>query len=122
MIDMGIFDKESTPKAENTSGLKWDSIENKEWEAAHMEVHAAMVDHVDQGVGKILNKLKAIGELDNTVIFFMSDNGASPERVIKAGYDRPAYTRDSTRIYYVNDGYARPGGETTMAGLGKGFV
>jgi len=122
MIDMGIFDKESTPKAENTSGLKWDSIENKEWEAAHMEVHAAMVDHVDQGVGKILNKLKAIGELDNTVIFFMSDNGASPERVIKAGYDRPAYTRDSTRIYYVNDGYARPGGETTMAGLGKGWA
>ena len=47
-----------------------------------MEIYAAMVDSVDQNVGKVLDHLKATGEYENTIIIFMSDNGAEgiPQR------------------------------------------
>lgn len=44
--------------------------------ARKMEVYAAMVDRIDQNIGQVLDKLEATGELDNTFILFMSDNGA----------------------------------------------
>ena len=40
-----------------------------------MEVYAAMVDRMDQGVGKIVAELKRTGQLDNTLILFLQDNG-----------------------------------------------
>ena len=48
-----------------------------------------MVDRVDQGVGNIVAKLKALGIYDNTIIMVLSDNGASPERGYPPGFDRP---------------------------------
>jgi len=47
--------------------------------ARRMATFAAMVEHVDQGIGRILTDLKEHGELDNTLILFMSDNGACYE-------------------------------------------
>lgn len=47
--------------------------------ARYMEVYAAMVDSVDQSVGKLMDALEELGEADNTIVMFMSDNGASRE-------------------------------------------
>ena len=50
-----------------------------------MSVFAAMVDRVDQNIGRLVDDLKANGELDNTLILFCSDNGACPfERTRRA--------------------------------------
>ena len=57
----------------------WDTVANKKWEARCMEVYAAMVDCMDQGIGKIVAELKRRGELDNTLIFFLQDNGGCAE-------------------------------------------
>ena len=46
-----------------------------------MQVYAAMVDRVDQGIGRILEKLRELGVLENTLILFASDNGASHQSV-----------------------------------------
>ena len=58
--------------------VDWDSM--PETQRAHsartMEIYAAMVDSIDQNVGKVLEHLKSTGEYDNTIIIFMSDNGA----------------------------------------------
>jgi arylsulfatase len=56
----------------------WDelSAEDKASSARTMEVYAAMVDRVDQNVGKVVDHLKRTGQFDNTVIVFLSDNGA----------------------------------------------
>lgn len=54
----------------------WESVEDKEQEAREMEVYAAMVDCMDQNIGKLLATLEAEGIEDNTAIFFLSDNGA----------------------------------------------
>ena len=58
---------------------EWWSVENKAWEAACMEVYAAMIDNMDQGIGRIVKELKANGQLDNTLILFVQDNGGCAE-------------------------------------------
>ncbi|MCA9240056.1 MAG: sulfatase-like hydrolase/transferase [Planctomycetales bacterium] len=54
-----------------------------------MEVYAAMVDVVDQQVGRLVSDLKANGEFDNTLILFMTDNGANPEGDVYGLGDNP---------------------------------
>jgi arylsulfatase A-like enzyme len=57
----------------------WDSVEHKEWEARCMEVYAAMIDRMDQGIGKLVAALAANGQLDNTLICYLQDNGGCAE-------------------------------------------
>ncbi|MEL6133560.1 MAG: arylsulfatase, partial [Bacteroidota bacterium] len=115
---MGLFDPVTTPLAPNESGKAWEDCNDKVWEADHMEVHAAMVDCMDQGIGRIIDQLKKVGEYENTIIIFLADNGASPERGGKPGYDRPATTRSGDTILYSSDHYDRPGSERTFGYLG----
>ena len=48
-------------------------------QARKMEVYAAMVEHLDMNIGRLVDYLKRIGEYENTLIVFMSDNGAAGE-------------------------------------------
>ena len=54
-------------------------------EALRMEIHAAMVDRMDQNIGRLVKKLEELEKLKNTLILFLVDNGASHERP-KRGY------------------------------------
>lgn len=58
----------------------WNQTPNKEWEARCMEVYAAMVDSMDQGIGRILAQLRQDGRFDNTLVFFLQDNGGCAEQ------------------------------------------
>jgi arylsulfatase len=56
-----------------------------------MAIHAAMVDRMDQEIGRLLEQLRAMNAFDNTLIFFLSDNGASAEIMVRDdGHDRSA--------------------------------
>jgi len=57
----------------------WSQTDLKEWESACMEVYAAMIDNMDQGIGRIVDSLKKHQQLDNTLILFLQDNGACAE-------------------------------------------
>jgi arylsulfatase len=59
----------------------WDDLDAREQElfARHMEVYAAVVDRIDQNVGRLVAELEALDQLDNTIFVFLSDNGASRE-------------------------------------------
>jgi len=57
----------------------WKNIKNRDWEIRCMEVYAAMVDRMDQNIGKIVDQLKRSGQLDNTVVFYLQDNGGCAE-------------------------------------------
>ncbi len=59
----------------------WDTISNKLWHARNMEVYAAMITRMDKGIGKIIKKLEATGDIDNTLIIFLQDNGACAEEL-----------------------------------------
>jgi len=65
--------------------------EQKRFQATKMAIHAAMIDRVDREIGRVLDQLKAMNAYENTVIFFVSDNGASAEQMIRGdGHDPSA--------------------------------
>jgi len=75
---LGLIDPawKLSPTAEN-----WESVKDKTWESRCMEVYAAMVDRMDQGIGKIVGQLEQQGDLDNTLILYVQDNGGCAETV-----------------------------------------
>ncbi len=77
--------------------------------ARYMEVYAAMVDSIDQSMGRLRDVLAETGQLDNTIIIFTSDNGAA--RLTDAGQDDPdfATTNDTGTCSYF--GYVQQRGE-----------
>lgn len=73
--------------------VAWDSLtdEQKRFQATKMAIHAAMVDRTDQEIGRLLDQLEAMGQMDDTLVFFLSDNGASAEMMIRGkGHDPDA--------------------------------
>ena len=70
---------------------QWDTVKHQRWESRCMEVYAAMVDNMDQGIGRIVNSLERNQQLDNTLILFLQDNGGCQEGVGRRGNGkRPA--------------------------------
>jgi len=123
MLKMGLFKEENTPLPPiQDEGVKWDKLDedDKAFQSAKMAVHAAMVDRIDQSIGKIVETLEQTGQLENTVIFFLCDNGASPEIMTRPGYDRTSQTRDGRKVQYT--GRFEPGSETTYACIGPAWA
>jgi len=85
-IDSGLFDPATTPLSPPEHAA-WGSLSSTQRveEARRMEIHAAMVHQIDRNVGRLVAALEQAGELDNTLILFLVDNGASHERPNKKG-------------------------------------
>ena len=81
--------------------LPWSELtdEQRRFQATKMAIHAAMVDRMDQEIGRILTQLKAMNAFDNTLIFFASDNGASAEIMVRGGGHDPAADPGSAKTY-----------------------
>ncbi|MFW6308610.1 MAG: arylsulfatase [bacterium] len=79
LIEAGIIkDKwQQAPRDEKVD--PWEDVDNKEEMAQKMAVYAAQMDRMDQGVGKILAHLEKMGQRDNTIVVFLSDNGGCHE-------------------------------------------
>jgi len=88
--------------------LPWTELteEQQRFQATKMAIHAAMVDRMDQEVGRLIGQLKSMGVFENTLIFFASDNGASAEIMVRNGGHDPT---------------APPGSAATYLCLGPGF-
>lgn len=69
----------------------WDSLtdEQKRFQATKMAIHAAMVDRTDREIGRLIDQLQSMGVYEDTLIFFLSDNGCSAEIMIRAGGHDP---------------------------------
>lgn len=119
MVELGLISPEQTPVSRNESGRLWENETDKEFQAANMEVHAAMIDCVDQGVGRIIQKLKETGEYDNTIIIFSSDNGASSENYGIGEFDRHDRTRDGQMVTHDS---RTPGDQLSYNYLGTGWA
>ena len=63
----------------------WSKVERKDWEARCMEVYAAMLDNMDQGIGRLVAALKANAQFENTLILYLQDNGACAEPYGRGG-------------------------------------
>lgn len=80
MIDMGLIDSAWQLSEPHNSPYSWEESELKQWHARCMEIYAAMIDNMDQGIGRIKNSLANNDKLENTLIFFLQDNGACAEQ------------------------------------------
>ncbi len=81
--------------------LAWIDLtdEQRRFQATKMAIHAAMVDRMDQEIGRIIGQLKAMNAYDNTVIFFASDNGATAEIMVRDGGHDPTAPLGSAKSY-----------------------
>ncbi|MEI8106405.1 MAG: arylsulfatase [Verrucomicrobiota bacterium] len=75
----------------------WSKVADPTFEARCMEVYAAMIDRMDQGVGRLLAELQAQGQLENTLIFYLQDNGACAEPFGRGAQATPRQTLPSLK-------------------------
>lgn len=121
MAKLGLIDPAKVQLSpRHPDNQSWEQNLHKEWDARAMAVHAAMIDRMDQGIGRIVEALRKTGRLDNTLIVFLSDNGASAELCERygPGFDRPGETRSGQPISYATDKTVLPGPQTTFFSIG----
>jgi len=122
-LELGIFKKENAPLSdvekevgppyefadamkklgdgEVNRPVAWDELTDKQkrFQATKMAIHAAMVDRMDRQIGRIVEQLKSMGEFENTIICFASDNGASAEIMVRNGGHDPEVPMGSEKSY-----------------------
>lgn len=139
MKELGIIDPrwDLSPQ----SGGAWNDVSNPEFERRCMEVYAAMMVRLDDGVGQVMEALKRAGMDDNTLVIFLSDNGAAAETQgrrgafqprasaptlppLPADYLQPDMIPKQTRDGYpVRSGYGvLPGAPDTYVSYGGGWA
>ncbi|MBE3098222.1 MAG: arylsulfatase [Acidobacteria bacterium] len=81
--------------------------EQKRFQAAKMAVHAAMVDRMDREIGRVLDQVRAMGAWENTVVIFVSDNGADATLMVRGdGHDRAADAGSARSFLCLGPGWA----------------
>lgn len=124
----------------------WARVDDQRWEAAGMEVYAAMIDRMDQGIGKLVAELKRTGQYENTLILFLQDNGGCAEPMGRTGNkdhpnidrpDQPTFPAMQPQEFaaagsvprQTRDGFpvrmgpkVRPGGPDTYVAYGRSWA
>jgi arylsulfatase len=130
MIEMGLLSEDWQLPNRDSTVPAWEDAAHQAWQQTRMEAYAATIDHVDQGVGRIVQTLRERGELDNTVIFFLSDNGGAdlehPDGLIGSTGRPwavmryvPLFTRDGQPIVAGDRPGLKLGPNTTYGGYGR---
>ena len=117
----GILSDKWEISPRNASAGAWQDESNKDWEDLKMATYAAMIDRMDQGIGRILDKVRDMGAEENTLVMFLSDNGGCAE-FLAEDTQRPEPSQyaspnpDGTPIKMGNIVGQRPGsGDTFMS-------
>lgn len=81
--------------------IEWEKLtkEQQQFQATKMAIHAAMVDRMDQEIGRILEQLEKMKALENTLIIFASDNGCSAEIMVRDGGHDPSVPMGSEKSH-----------------------
>jgi arylsulfatase A-like enzyme len=103
--ELGLIDPAVQPhRPVDTAPWASLSLAEKQVSARKMEIYAAMVDRLDMAVGRVVAELKAAGEFDDTLVIFLSDNGAESRDVPVAGMQQPPLDQLGGPKSYVNYG------------------
>jgi arylsulfatase len=126
MLELGVVDRRWPLSPRDPKAPAWEEAEQKAWQARRMEVYAAQVEVMDRGIGRIVRALDETGTLDDTLMLFLSDNGACAEEL----WDPPRWvrgflplafrapSRDGRPVQRGNDPEVMPGGEHTFQSYG----
>jgi arylsulfatase A-like enzyme len=130
LLEEGVLDESASLSARDPTQPPWDEADSKAWRARRMEVYAAQVDRLDQGVGRIVHALRDKQVFEDTLFLFLSDNGASDEDLPKVTMERfrtrtdilRLHTRDGRKVRIGNDPTIWPGPEDTYASYGRAWA
>lgn len=100
---LGIISNKAVLTERGVDIPEWKNEPLKDWQVRRMEVYAAMVDIMDQGIGKIISTLEKKGELDNTVLFYMHDNGGCAETLNSNQTEIPLTEEQKRGKLYAKD-------------------
>nr|WP_269466528.1 arylsulfatase [Sphingopyxis sp. QXT-31] len=117
--ELGILAPGVVPHTPRNRDGSWDSLtaDQQRTAARNMEIYAAMVDRMDRNVGRIVEALRASGELDKTVILFLADNGAEALDIETTGAEMLA-----ARIKGADNAYTNRGAASSYITYGAGWA
>ncbi len=131
LVKSGILDRAWALTDRDPTQPAWTQAQHKEWLLRCMEVYAAQIDRMDQGIGRILRSLEETGQLDNTLVIFLSDNGACAEDIpdnltVDELVDKLMIAKERTRagepVHFGNDPSLMPGPENTYQSYGRAWA
>ena len=110
-VDPGLFDP---------VGPDWNELSERERKdsARRMELYATMMEILDENVGRLVAYLRDTGEFDNTLFFFMSDNGAEADSETES----LTFARQIRNSGYVDNSFDNYGNNTSWINLGPGWA
>lgn len=125
--ESGLLPDQWTPAPPPAAIPDWSRDPHRNWQAERMAVYAAQISNVDRGVGRILELLRKSGQAENTLIMFLSDNGAAPNGGLTPttsgfgfgpGPDRSGWRNDGVPIQPGSGPDVMPGPHDTFSGYG----
>ena len=131
LVQSGLLDTQWQLSPRDPSQPAWTQAEHKAWLARCMEVYAAQIDRMDQGIARIVNALEETGRLDNTLVIFLADNGACAEDIpegvpidelVNKLMIARSHTRDGRPVQFGNDPQRMPGAEDTYQSYGNAWA
>lgn len=126
LVEEGLLQPGTTLSERDPGQPAWDETRAKDWQLLRMEVYAAQVEAMDRGIGRVLDSLRRSGRLDDAIIVFLSDNGASaeelpigdPETFSLKDRSLLAGARDGSPLRLGNSPSIEPGPEDSYSSYG----
>ncbi|MQA06542.1 MAG: sulfatase-like hydrolase/transferase [Streptosporangiales bacterium] len=130
LVQLGLLPPDTQLSDRDPSRPAWADEPDKEWQLARMRAYAAQIDRMDQGIARLLATLDETGVRDDTIVVFLSDNGASDEDLPKVELERfrkrhdilRVTTRDGKPVHIGNTVHVTPGAEDTYASYGRAWA
>ena len=118
-IELGLLDPSVVAHEPTVQDDGWDALspEAKRVASRDMEIYAAMVDRLDQNVGRVIQTLKETGEYDNTVILFLADNGAEG-----VDFSRSELSQFKNIAAVADNSFDNRGNATSFVAYGPGWA
>ncbi len=108
--ELGIIPATWELSPQPTSIHDWSTDSNKHWQAERMAVYAAQVEAIDRGLGELLEIIEKAGQANNTLVMFLSDNGAAPDGEVRPTTGGFGFTPKTKNDRWRKDGVPiRPG-------------
>ena len=123
----GLLGEEAALSLRDLSQPAWDDVSDAAWEARRMAVYAAQVEIMDRGIGRVLDEVDRSGTWDDTIIVFLSDNGACaeslpPEDAPLFRQRNPKETITGKPMQIGNEPAIWPGPADTYASYGRAWA
>jgi arylsulfatase A-like enzyme len=130
LVEAGLLAPDVVLSDRDPTQPPWKEEPQQAWQRRRMQVYAAQVDRMDRGIGHVVDTLKQIGAFHDTLIVFLSDNGASCEELPKGDLERfrdrrdilRVTTRDGRAVRIGNSPDIAPGAEDTYGSYGQAWA